>query len=269
MHKRIRSLGFTTLLATAILIFVGLLCVIPAAFSPFDPLLTDAQNAFQPPSVQHPMGTDQVGRDVWARIAYGAQSSVAVGVGATAIALVLGALLGALGSVIPRSLNFSMNRGVEVLLAVPELLLALLVVAIAGPGPFSVFIALAIAAIPAYVNVTRIAAFNVRQGESVQRSRVLGVRPSRIFLRYILFEAVQPAVALSAIGVGLAILTAAGLSFLGLGVQAPTPNWGLMLAEAQDYLSRAWWLVVFPGVVLTFTVAALMVIGKRVQQWMR
>lgn len=269
MYKFTRSLGFPTLLATSMLVFVGLLCMIPAAFTPFDPLLTDAQSAFLPPSAQHPMGTDQVGRDVWARIAFGAQSSVSVGVGATAIALVLGATLGALGSAIPRSLNFSMNRGVEVLLAVPELLVALLVVAIVGPGPFSVFVALSIASIPAYFNVTRIAAFNVRQGESVQSARVLGVRPSRIFSRYILFEAIQPAVALSAIGVGLAILTAAGLSFLGLGVQAPTPNWGLMLAEAQDYLSRAWWLVVFPGVVLTLTVAALMVIGRRIQQWMR
>lgn len=245
------------------------LCVLPGLFTPYDPLLTNAEQAFLAPSIAHPLGTDQVGRDVWARIVYGAQSSVFVGVGATAVALLIGSLLGALGSAFPSRITFSMNRSVEVLMAVPELLIALLVVAIAGPGPISVFLALSIASIPAYLNVTRVKAITIRRGESVQSARVLGLHPTRIFARYILFEAVQPAIALSVIGVGLAIMTAAGLSFLGLGVQAPAPNWGLMLAEAQDYLARAWWLVVFPGVALTLTVGVFMMLGREVQKWMR
>ena len=249
--------------------FIAALCLIPGLFTPYDPLLTNAEQAFRAPSIAHPLGTDQVGRDVWARIAYGAQSSVFVGVGATAVALLIGSLLGTLGSAIPARITFSLNRSVEVLMAVPELLIALLVVALAGPGPFSVFLALSIASIPAYLNVTRVKAITIRRGESVQSARVLGLRPTRIFTRYILFEAVQPAIALSAIGIGVAIMTAAGLSFLSLGVQAPTPNWGLMLAEAQDYLARAWWLIVFPGVALTLTVGAFMMLGREVQKWMR
>lgn len=269
MRETSRFLRLPVLIALTALTAIVAFCIAPQLFTPYDPLLTNAEQAFIAPSTAHPFGTDQVGRDVWARLVYGAQSSVLVGVGATALALLFGSLLGTIGSVVPARMSFSMNRSVEVLMAVPELLIALLVVAIAGPGPLSVFIAISIASIPAYLNVTRVTALTIRQGESVQSARVLGLSAARIFVRYIFSEAVRPAIALSAIGVGLAIMTAAGLSFLGLGVQAPTPNWGLMLAEAQDYLARAWWLVVFPGVVLTVTVGAFMLIGRELQKWMR
>jgi ABC-type dipeptide/oligopeptide/nickel transport system permease subunit len=145
----------------------------------------------------------------------------------------------------------------------------LFVIALLGPGPVSVFIALSIAAIPAYVNVSRASALTARSSESVLTARVMGLSSSRIFARYVAVEAIQPAIALFSLGVSFTILTAASLSFLGLGVQAPTPDWGLMLAEARDYLARAWWLITFPGIALTATVASFAVLGRAVQRSMR
>ena len=150
-------------------------------------------------------------------------------------------------------------------MALPEFLLALFVVALLGPGPLSVFVALAIAAVPGYANVSRAAAMTARQGESVFSARVIGLSPQRIFVRYIGVEAAQPALALFPLGVSFTILTAASLSFLGLGVQPPSPDWGVMLAEARSYLTRAWWLMLFPGIALTATVAAFAMLGRWVQ----
>lgn len=264
--KMLGVLGWAAVLLLGIVLFM---CFFPQLFTPYDPLQTHASDAFEPPSFAHPLGTDQVGRDVWSRIAFGAQSSVLTGVLATVLALVFGSAIGAVSAMLRRGLSFSVNRSTEVLMAVPELLIALLVVALLGPGALSVFVAISIASIPAYANVTRVTAVAVRQSDSVQTAQVLGVSKSTLFSRYILLQSIQPALALSAIGVGAAILTAAGLSFLGLGVQAPTPNWGLMLAEAQDYLSRGWWLIIFPGLALSITVASLMTLGRVMQRWMR
>lgn len=249
--------------------FVLLALVLPQLLTPYDPIATDATNAFQPPSPAHPFGTDQVGRDVWSRIVFGARSSVVIGVIATLIAALIGAAVGSGAALLPRSANYVLGRGVEALMALPEFLVALLVVALLGPGPWGVLCALALAAIPAYANVSRGAALTVRSSESVRGARILGLAPSRVFFRYIAVETIQPVIALATLGVAVAILSAAGLSFLGLGVQSPTPDWGLMLAESSDYFRRAWWLVVFPGLILSFTVGALTILGRTVQRSLR
>ena len=259
----------TNLVSAVFLLGVTLAIVAPSLLTPYDPFTTNAAQAFQPPSLQHPFGTDQVGRDVWARIAYGARTSVLVGLAASILALIIGASLGSAASLVGRAANYSLSRGVEVLMALPEFLLALFVIALLGPGTVSVFIALSIAAIPAYVNVSRASALTARSSESVLTARVMGLSSTRIFARYVAVEAIQPAIALFSLGVSFTILTAASLSFLGLGVQAPTPDWGLMLAEARDYLARAWWLITFPGIALTATVASFAVFGRAVQRSMR
>lgn len=252
-------------ISLVVLTIVTLMLLVPQLLTPFDPLATNARDALQPPSLEHPLGTDQVGRDVWSRIVFGARSSILVGFTATVLALTIGVLVGSAIGMLPSAANYSLRRGVEVVMALPEFLLALLVVALLGPGPLSVFVALTIAAVPGYANVSRAAAMTARQGESVFSARVIGLSPQRIFIRYVGFEAVQPALALFPLGLSFTILTAASLSFLGLGVQPPSPDWGVMLAEARSYLSRAWWLMLFPGIQLTATVAASALLGRWVQ----
>lgn len=269
MSSRHRVREIPLWVAIGFLGVLALVLLVPSLFTPYDPLSTNAAAAFQAPSTAHPLGTDQIGRDVWARIVFGASSSVLVGLGATVVAMLIGTVVGTSAGMLPRAATYSLSRGVEVLMAMPEFLLALFIVAIIGPGPFGVFIALALASLPAYANVSRSAALTIRSGESVRAARILGLSPRRIFVRYIAPEAVQPVVALAALGAGITILAAASLSFLGLGVQAPTPDWGLMLAESRDYLARAWWLVVYPGLVLSLTVAALAVLGRSLQRRLR
>lgn len=252
--------------ACGVFAVVMVMLVVPQLLTAYDPLATNAAAAFEPPSPEHPLGTDQVGRDVWARIVYGARSSILVGLVATVTALILGVFFGTAIASLPRAANFTLRRGVDVIMALPEFLLALFIVALLGPGPLSVLIAIAIAAIPAYVNVSRASALTARQSDSVFSARVLGLSPARIFTRYVGGEAVRPALALFPLGVSFAILTAASLSFLGLGVQPPSPDWGVMLAEARAYLTRAWWLMVFPGVMLTLSVAAFALLGRWLQQ---
>jgi len=269
MNSIIRTSSPSVMISAAFLAVIAIAVIAPSMLTPHDPFSTNAGAAFEAPSMQHPFGTDQVGRDVWSRVVFGARSSVLVGLAATMLALLIGSILGTASSLFGRSANYSLGRGVEVLMALPEFLLALLVIALLGPGPVSVFVALTIASIPAYVNVSRSSALVARNSDSVLTAHVLGLSRSRIFTRYIAVEAVQPAIALFSLGVSFAILTAASLSFLGLGVQAPTPDWGLMLAEARDYLARAWWLITFPGVVLTATVASFAVLGRALQRRLR
>lgn len=255
--------------AAVVLGFVVLAVLMPQLFTPLNPTSTEPGSAFLPPSAAHPLGTDQVGRDVWSRIVHGAQSSVVLGVVATSIAVIIGAAIGSATSLLPRSANYALGRGVEALMALPEFLIALIVVALLGPGQWGVLVALAIAAIPAYANVSRSIALTVRASESVRGARILGLSPQRMFFRYVVPETVQPVLALATLGVSVAILSAAGLSFLGLGVQSPTPDWGLMLAESSDYFRRAWWLVVFPGLFLSLTVGSLTVLGRYVERRLR
>lgn len=266
---RLTHIRVSTVLACVSLGLVALALLFPSVLTPYDPLLPNAGMAFEPPSIEHPFGTDQVGRDVWSRVVYGARSSVLIGVLATAVAVAAGGFIGSVSALLPNAAHFGLRRGVEVLMVLPELLLVLFVIAIIGPGLVAVFVALAIAAIPAYVNVSRTSALIARGSESVRMARVLGLSRSRIFGRYILVETAQPLLALASIGVGVTVLTAAGLSFLGLGVQPPTPDWGLMLAESSDYFERAWWLMVFPGLALTLTVISLSVLGRAQQRYIR
>lgn len=266
---RSRRTQMPVFVALAYLALIALFMVAPGIFTPYDALTTQASDAFRPPSADHLLGTDQVGRDVWTRIVYGAQSSVVIGLIATVIAALVGATVGTITAVTSRFAAYSLTRSVEVLMALPEFLLALMIVALAGPGPITIMVALAIVAIPAYANVARGVALTQRSSESVRGATILGLSPSRIFVRYLLAESIQPVLALATLGVGVTILAAAGLSFLGLGVQAPTPNWGLMLAESRSYFDRAWWLVVFPGLFLSLTVGAFTVLGKSIERRLR
>lgn len=256
-------------IASLFLAFVLIAMVAPQVLTSGDPLNTNAAAAFEPPGVGHLLGTDQVGRDVYTRIIYGALPSVAVGFIATVISALIGLLLGIGFAQFSSRARHSVGRSIEVLMALPEFLIALFIVAFLGKGPIAVLIALSLAGVPAYLNVARNAAVTARVSESVSMAKVLGLSRTRILYRYITPTAVQPVIGLASLAVGFMILSAAGLSYLGLGVQSPTPEWGLMLAESKEYFERAWWLVFFPGLAITCTVGALTALARALRATLR
>lgn len=249
-------------LSGTVLALVVLAALVPGLLAPQDPIQTDVRAALQSPGAAHWFGTDQSGRDVYARVVHGAGRSLGIGVLATALALVLGLLIGSAAGSAPRWLDATLMRINDVLMAFPEFLLALVVVAILGPGTVNVAIAVTAAAIPVYVRLARTQTLVLRRAEHVEAARILGVPPGRAFLRHVAPGVLGSLSVLATIGLGSSILAAAGLSFLGLGPSEPDPEWGLMLAGGRNVLGQAWWISVFPGLAITATVLAATYVGR-------
>jgi peptide/nickel transport system permease protein len=248
--------------AVAVLLLIAFAAAFPGVLSTHDPLQTDVRGALLPPSATHLFGTDQSGRDVYSRVVYGAGRSVGVGLLATAIAVVVGLVVGALAGIAPRGVDVALMRVNDVLMAFPEFLVALVVIAILGPGPINVALAVTLAAVPVYIRLARVQTRTLGVAEHVEAARILGVPAVPAFVRHVLPGVLGSLSVLATIGIGSAILAASGLSFLGLGPAEPTPEWGLMLAGGRNVLGQAWWISVFPGVAITLTVVAATVVGR-------
>jgi peptide/nickel transport system permease protein len=219
----------------------------------------------QPPSPQHPLGLDEVGRDNLSRILYGARLSLRVGVGAVLIAAAVGSLLGVVAGYRggwPDSLITSL---LDVMQAVPTLLLALVVVVILGRGLTNVLYAVAIPAIPIYARLMRVGVLTAKEQQYVQAARAVGVRTGRLLGRHILPACLLPLLAQATLGVGTAILEAAGLSFLGLGAQPPTPEWGAMIAQGRGAIFAAPHVMLFPGLAIVVTILGFNLLGDGLQ----
>jgi peptide/nickel transport system permease protein len=253
------------MLASTVLGVLIVAAIAPGIFTSTDPLAASAAISLQPPSLAHPFGTDQSGRDVFARVVYGARYSLGVGVGASVIALIAGLIIGVLSGLAHPLVDSAVNRAVTIAMSFPEFLLALAVIAIVGPGVWSLVAALAIAAVPAYARVARSQTFVVRRSGYVTAARSLGVPTFLVVIRHIVPNTLGPLVVMATIGVGTAIVAAAGLSFLGLGPAAPAPEWGVILAEGRNLLDRAPWITLFPGIVITVTVISISVVGRHLQ----
>ncbi|WP_406245553.1 ABC transporter permease [Microbacterium sp. M] len=251
--------------AVAVLAVIALAAFAPGLISSHDPLQVDVRSTLLPPSAEHLFGTDQSGRDVYSRVVHGTARSVGIGLLATAIALAVGLLIGSLSGSSPRVVDAGFMRLNDVLMAFPEFLIALVVVAILGPGPVNVAVAVTLAAIPVYVRLARVQTRTLRLAEHVEAARILGVAPLRAFSRHVVPGVLGSLSVLATIGVGSSILAAAGLSFLGLGPTEPTPEWGLMLSGGRNVLGQAWWVSVFPGIAITLTVMAVTVVGRIVR----
>ncbi len=248
--------------AGAVLAVVALAAVAPGMLATHDPLLTDVRATLQPPSAAHFFGTDQSGRDVYSRVVFGAARSVGIGLLATGLALIAGVIAGSLSAVAPRFVDAAAMRVVDVLLAFPEFLVALLVVAVLGPGPANVALAVTLAAVPVYVRLARAQTRSRAATEHVEAARIIGVPAFLVHVRHVLPGVVGAVSVLATIGVGTSILAAAGLSFLGLGPTEPTPEWGLMLSAGRNLLLQAPWVALFPGLAITATVVSVSVIGR-------
>ncbi|GAA2889199.1 ABC transporter permease [Microbacterium esteraromaticum] len=249
-------------LAVMFLAAVALAAVFPDALATHDPLRADVRSALEAPGGAHLFGTDQSGRDVFSRVVHGAGRSVGIGLLATLLAVAVGLVLGSLSGVAPRILDSAAMRATDVLLAFPEFLIALIVVAVLGPGAVNVAIAVTIAAVPVYIRLARTQTRTLRVAEHVEAARILGVGPVRTFTRHVAPGVLGSLSVLATIGIGSSILAAAGLSFLGLGPSEPAPEWGLMLSGGRNVLGRAWWISVFPGLAITLTVISATVIGR-------
>ena len=249
-------------LAVAFLALVALAAAFPDVLATHDPLRTDVRSALEAPGAAHLFGTDQSGRDVFSRVVHGAGRSVGIGLLATLLAVTVGVVLGSLSGVAPRLVDAAAMRVTDVLLAFPEFLIALIVVAVLGPGAVNVAIAVTIAAVPVYIRLARTQTRTLRIAEHVEAARILGVGPMRTFTRHVAPGVLGSLSVLATLGIGSSILAAAGLSFLGLGPSEPAPEWGLMLSGGRNVLGRAWWISVFPGLAITLTVISATVIGR-------
>lgn len=253
------------LLAGGFAAFLVVAAVAPSLVAPHDPTAVDPLAAFSPPSVGHPFGTDESGRDVYSRVVHGTGSSLLIGVAATAIGLGTAVLLALAAVFGGRAVDAVVGRAIEVLFAFPALLSALLVILVLGPGPVAATIAVGLSTAPGYARIIRSNLLAVRSSGYVEAAQLLGHSRARIVIGTILPNALAPLLALATLGVGQAVVWASSLSFLGLGAQPPAPEWGAMLAAARVYLTTAWWLTVFPGALIVCTTLAATALGRAIE----
>jgi peptide/nickel transport system permease protein len=247
--------GLSTLVVLILLVLVGPLLM---PYSPTDIILDDQ---FLAPSWQHPFGTDEFGRDILTRVLYGGRISLTVGLLATALALVTGTIIGLTAGFYGGWFDLVSQRLVDVMLAFPGLLLALAIIAILGPGLRNVLLALAIGGIPYYARLVRGQVLSLRSREYVEAARVSGSTNGRLMFRHILPNTLSPLIVIGSLDLAGNILAASGLSFLGLGAQPPTPEWGAMLSSGRDFMRDQWWIATFPGLAIMVAVLAFNLLG--------
>ena len=260
IHARLAGIG---LVIVVVLVFSA---VLAPWIAPFSPTKQQVTNALQPPSARNLLGTDELGRDILSRIIYGGQASLQVGIIAVGIAMLSGVTLGLIAGYWSNTLlEQVIMRLMDALLALPALVLALALVAALGPSLQNAVIAVGIVGIPAYARLTRGQVLSVKEREFVTAARTTGARDVRIILTHILPNVTAALIIQSSLGVAFAILAEAGLSFLGLGVQPPTPSWGSMLSAGRGYLDLDPWLVIGPGMAIFIAVLGFNFLGDGIR----
>jgi peptide/nickel transport system permease protein len=258
-HFKKNRLGVGGLVIIVIVFFI-------AIFAPFlsfyDSGKTDVSLKLKPPSFQHYLGTDQLGRDVYSRMLYGSRISLSVGFVAVGISILIGILVGAMAGYKGGWVDSLLMRFVDIMLSFPSFFLILTVVAILRPNIYNVMIVIGITSWEGTARFVRAEFLSLRERDYVQAARALGVKDRRIIFRHILPNALSPVFVTASLGVASAILIEAGLSFLGFGVQPPAPSWGNILTEGRTYIFDAWWLTVFPGLAILITVLSFNLFGE-------
>jgi len=251
------------LIATGVIVALILVAIFAPQIAPSDPARPDRATGFRAvaPSAEHLLGTDRAGRDVLSRLIYGARVSLAVGFGSQLLSLVFGIAFGLTAGYFGGLVDTLVSRLIEVLQAFPSLLLLIVLSVTIGPGLVTAYIALGIVGWSGVARLVRGETLKVRNGEYVEGARALGARNARVIVMHVLPSVMPSLIVVYSIGVGGAIVGEATLSFLGLGVQPPTPSWGQMIADGQSYLTTAWWISVFPGVAIAIVVLAFNFLG--------
>lgn len=242
-----------------------LLAVFAPWVAPHDPSHTYTDAVLIGPSAHFWFGTDELGRDVLSRVIYGARVSLQLSAICVSVAAIVGSLLGLLAGFYRGAVDPVIMRAMDVVLAFPEILLAIAVIAILGPGLNNTMVAIGIALTPVYARTVRAATLQVADSEYVRAATVIGVPRWRILVRHVLRNVWTPIIVISTVNVGTTILIAAGLSYVGIGAQPPIPEWGSMLNTAQAYLPADWWTAVFPGLAITLSILAFNLLGDAIR----
>ncbi len=243
-----------------VLTVVLLAAVLAPVIVPYDPTAMDF-DMIGPPSWAHPLGIDDLGRDLLSRLIVGTRISLFVGVSTVAIALVAGVALGVMAGYFGGFIDMIIMRYIDLQWAFPNFIIAVYLVAVFGTGLANVIVAISLAFIDDFARIARGMVLTIREEQYVDAARTVGASDSRIMWRHILPNAMAPIIVQATVSVSYAILAEAGLSFLGLGVESSTPTWGLILADARSFISRAWWLGVYPGLFIMVTVLSANFLG--------
>ncbi|MEP6995322.1 MAG: ABC transporter permease [Acidobacteriota bacterium] len=250
------------------IVIVGIV-IVAALFAPliapYDPTQKNTRNLLKGPTTQHPLGTDELGRDTLSRVIYGARISLEVGIIAVGISLVIGVLLGLVAGYVGGATDSIIMRIMDGLLAFPAIVLALAITAMLGPSLNNVMIAIGITGIPGFARLVRGQVLTTKGLEYVQAAQAVGAGDGRLMLRHILPNIVAPIIVQTSLSIAAAILAEAALSFLGLGIQPPAASWGAMLNTAKGYLSRTTWLAIAPGTAIFITVLGFNFLGDAIR----
>ena len=244
-----------------ILFILILLSLFPSVFAKFGEDEQIYADAFIAPSLAHPLGTDNFGRDILSRIIWGARTSLVIGLSAVCASLLIGGVCGLLAAYYGGKIDNIIMRVMDVFYALPSLLLAIAIAASLGSGLRNVILAIAISQVPSFARVVRAAALTVRNQEYIEAARSIGSSPLRLMFRHMLPNCLATIIVQATLGVAGAIISGAALSFDGGGVQPPTAEWGYMLTSGRQFIRQAWWIVTFPGLAIMLTVFALNMLG--------
>lgn len=250
-----------------VVVGVLLIALFAPVLAPHAPELTNSAVFLKPPfwqdggSLSYPLGTDAIGRDMLSRLMYGARLSLVIGIAVVAVSVLVGTVLGLLSGYFKGIFEIAIMRLMDIILTLPSLLLAIVIVAILGPGLMNAMLAVAVVVLPHYVRITRAAVITEASRDYVTAARMSGASRMRLMFSEILPNCTAPLIVQASLGISTAILDAAALGFLGLGAQPPSPEWGTMLADAREFVLRAWWVVTFPGLAILITVLAFNLLG--------
>lgn len=255
MRNKTAVLG---LVIAALLIFAA---IFPQVLTPYDPLEQNYSETFLPPSSEHPFGTDEFGRDVFARVVYGSRISLKIGLISVSISCIIGTILGSIAGYYGNILDDILMRAIDIIMAIPNTMLGISIMAALGQSVNNLIFALSIGTIPVFARLVRVSIQSVKGQEYVEAAIATGASDLRIILKYILPNCMAPIIVQFTMGIATSILNATGLSFLGLGVPAPTPEWGAMASSARGFIRDYWWMITFPGLAIMATAFSFNTLG--------
>ncbi len=266
---RLRGTAFRirpgTAVPSLVVLFLIVAVIAPSVLTHRSPTAIDLEHTLLPPSLSHPFGTDDAGRDLYTRVIYGAREALGIGLGATGLAMGIAILLGFAGGLAGGLVDLVIARVLEVAFAFPVLLLALLLISIRGPSVSTEIVAVGIGSAPGYARMVRGQVLAVRHADYITAAAALGHRRLAVIRRHLFPNAMRPLVAVITLGIGQSIVWASGLAFLGLGVAPPSPEWGALLDSGRMYITTSWWLEILPGAVIVLVALSVTSLGRTLQ----
>jgi len=266
--RRFLMLNYSTLFALVTVSCIFLMAILAPFVAPYDPIHQNYHAVLKGPSLSHLFGTDELGRDIFSRVVYGARASLFVSLSSMLIGMVLGVAIGLLSGYFGGLTDFLAMRGIDVLLSFPGILLAIMVAAVLGVGVFPVILAIAIWSIPAFARITRSSVLTVKKFEFVIAAKALGVSTPVIIIKHVLRNILGPILVYATLRMGSAVLSTAYLSFLGVGFSPPTPEWGLMLNSGRVYMREAPYIMFFPGMAIFISVLSFNLLGDSIRDFL-